>query len=76
MKNHLTHKIEPNQHELNRLTHELRTPNEAFFHRNSKLLGLGRQFNLGRYILGHSVYFRPINQHPFLYSESPVHVFN
>ena len=31
MKNHLTHKIEPNQHELNRLTHELRTPNDAFF---------------------------------------------
>ena len=23
---------------------ELRTPNEAFFHRNPKLLGLGRQF--------------------------------
>ena len=24
--------------------HELWTPNEAFFHRNPKLLGLGRQF--------------------------------
>ena len=24
--------------------HGLRTPNEAFFHQNSKLLGLGRQF--------------------------------
>jgi hypothetical protein len=24
-------------------SHGLRTPNEAFFHRNSKLLGLGRQ---------------------------------
>ena len=24
--------------------HRLRTPNEAFFHRNPKLLGLGRQF--------------------------------
>ena len=44
MKNHLTHKIEPNQHELNRLTHELRTPNEAFFNWNPKLLGLGWQF--------------------------------
>ena len=26
------------------LNHGLRTPNEAFFHRNPKLLGLGRQF--------------------------------
>ena len=25
------------------LYHELRTPNEAFFHQNPKLLGLGRQ---------------------------------
>jgi hypothetical protein len=25
------------------LGHGLRTPNEAFFHRNPKLLGLGRQ---------------------------------
>ena len=25
-------------------THGLRTPNETFFHRNSKLLGLGRQY--------------------------------
>ena len=25
-------------------THGLRTPNEVFFHRNPKLLGLGRQF--------------------------------
>jgi hypothetical protein len=26
--------------------HGLRTPNEVFFHRNHKLLGLGRQFGL------------------------------
>ena len=26
------------------LRHGLRTPNEAFFHQNPKLLGLGRQF--------------------------------
>ena len=26
------------------ITHGLRTPNEAFFHRNPNLLGLGRQF--------------------------------
>ena len=26
------------------LPHRLRTPNEAFFHQNPKLLGLGRQF--------------------------------
>jgi hypothetical protein len=26
------------------IRHGLRTPNEAFFHRNPKLLGLGRQF--------------------------------
>jgi hypothetical protein len=25
-------------------SHGLRTPNEAFFHKNPKLLGLGRQF--------------------------------
>ena len=34
------------------LVHGLRTPNEAFFHRNPKLLGLGRQFgqiNLGTF---------------------------
>ena len=28
----------------NPLVHGLRTPNEAFFHQNPKLLGLGRQF--------------------------------
>ena len=28
------------------LAHRLRTPNEAFFHRNPKLQGLGRQFGL------------------------------
>jgi hypothetical protein len=28
----------------NRYMHGLRTPNEAIFHRNTKLLGLGRQF--------------------------------
>ena len=27
-------------------THELQTPNEAFFHQNPKLLGLGKQFGL------------------------------
>ena len=29
---------------LNYAHHGLRTPNEAFFHQNTKLLGLGRQF--------------------------------
>jgi hypothetical protein len=34
------------------IMHGLRTPNEAFFHQNHKLLGLGRQFgqtNLGAF---------------------------
>ena len=52
------------------LDHGLRTPNEAFFHRNPKLLGLGR------YILGDLGYFRPIYQHPFWYCNSLVHVFH
>jgi hypothetical protein len=30
--------------------------------------------NLGRHVLGHLVYFRPIYQHPFWYCESLVHV--
>ena len=46
-----------------RITHGLRTPNEAFFHRNPKLLG-------------HLGYLRPIYQHPFWYCESLVHVFH
>ena len=29
---------------INVFLHELWTPNEAFFHRNPKLLGLGRKF--------------------------------
>ena len=34
----------PQQHQVGFITfaHELRTTNEAFFHRNPKLLGLGR----------------------------------
>ena len=46
--------------------HGLWTPDEAFFHRNPKLLGLGRQIghiNLGH--LGHLWYFRPNYLHPF-----------
>ena len=31
-------------HNARTIEHRLRTPNEAFFHRNTKLLGLGRQF--------------------------------
>ena len=33
-----------NQLRRNQMYHGLRTPNEAFFHRNPKLLGLGKQF--------------------------------
>ena len=54
----------------NHLPHGQRTPDEAFFHRNPELL------RLGRYILGHLGYFRPIYQHPFCYCESLVHVFH
>jgi hypothetical protein len=39
----------------------LQTPNEAFFHQNPKLLGLGR------YILWYFGYFLPIHQHPVWY---------
>ena len=53
--------------------HGLQTPNEAFFHRNPYLLGLGRQF--GQINLGTFGIFWPIYQHPFWYSESLVHVF-
>ena len=53
--------------------HGLRTPNEAFFHRNSKILAWAD--NLGRYILGHLGYFRLIYQPPFWYCECLVHVF-
>ena len=48
-----------------RHAHGLRTPNEAFFHRNPELLGLCRQF--GQLILWDLGYFRPIYQHPFWY---------
>jgi hypothetical protein len=37
-------------------------PIKSFFHRNPKLLGLGRQF--GQIIWGHLVHFWPIYQHP------------
>ena len=51
------------------MIHGLRTPNEAFFHQNPKLLGLARQiWQMG--------YFQPIYQHPFEYCESLVHIFH
>ena len=36
--------------------HGLQTPNEAFFHRNPKLLGLGRQF--GQTVSSYNDFFR------------------
>ena len=49
------------------LTHQLRTPIEAFFHRNPELLSLGRQIGqTNSWVFG---YFRPNYQHPFWYSE-------
>ena len=53
--------------------HGLWTPNEAFFHWNPKLLGLGRQ--IGQINFGHLGYFW-LYQHPFWYSESFDHVFH
>ena len=41
-------------------------PNEAFFHRNPKLLGLGRQF--GQINFGAFGVFSANYQHPFWYS--------
>ena len=45
------------------LNHRLQTPNEAFFHQNPKLLGLGRQFGQINFWVNGD--FRLIYQHPF-----------
>ena len=50
--------------------HGLRTPNEAFFHWNPELLGLGRQIgqiNSGAF----GVFFRPNYQHPVQWVPCP-----
>ena len=54
----------------------LRTPNEAFFHCNPELLGLGRligQISSGAFGVG---IFGKNYEHPFWYSESLAHVFH
>ena len=55
------------------LSHELRTPNEAFFHQNHKLLNLVRQFGLIN--LEYLGYFRPIISTHFG-SVSPLSMFS
>jgi hypothetical protein len=52
--------------------HGLRTPNEAFFQQNPKLLGLGRQF--GQINFGAFGVFSANYQHLFWCCESLVHV--
>ena len=47
-----------------KIIHGLRTPNEAFFHWNPELLGLGRQIR--QKILGYLGYFRPNVSGPIL----------
>ena len=66
MKIQIRKRISPNCGEQC-LQHGLRTPMKAFFHQNSQLLGLGRQF------LGHLGYFRLIY---LWFCESLVHVFH
>ena len=56
------------------LLHGLRTPNEAFCHRNSKFLGLGRQF--GQLNFGAFGVFSANLSAPILKSKSLVHVFH
>ena len=56
------------------LNHGLWTPNEAFFHWNTKLLGLGRQ--IGPKIFGAVGVFFPLYQYPFWYCESLFHMFS
>ena len=54
--------------------HGLRTPDEAFFHRNPEIFGSDRQ--IGQINSGAFGVFSPNYQHPFWYSESIVHVFH
>ena len=53
-------------------THELQTPNEAFFHQNPKLLVLGRQ--IGQSIWGRCRVFLAELHHPLWQSKKQKHM--